>query len=220
MARVLLIHHDDIVLRSLASALQKQHEFAAINNLVKGVKSITKLNPDVIIVGHDRKKKEGARLLHFLRENTVRIPVIVVVSAGGGVAQPLLMKLGAKGLLEYPVSEHEINQAIESALKSRAAELEGPRPITQEELNSNLSVLESTLNRDMKCFAGKNQVYIQSTILGAGVRTRPRIALRCSLRAEFGLDRDVYYEYIRDICCGDPEQCEAVQRFKAGRESA
>ncbi len=220
MARVLLIHHDALILRSLAATLQHRHEFAAIDNLVKGVKAIATLKPDVIIVGHDRKKQEGARLLHFLRENTIRIPVIVVVSAGGGVAQPLLTKLGARGLLEYPVSEHEMNQAIEAALQARATELLGPRPITQEELNSNLSMLESSLNRDMKCFAGRNQVYLQSTILGVGVRTRPRIALRCALRAEYGLDRDVYYEYIRDVCCRDPDQCEAVQRFKAGRESA
>ena len=219
MARVLVINHNTEILRHLAKNLENHHEFMAIDNLLTGVKHLPKIVPDVVVVGQDKKKKEGLRLLRYLRTNAIRVPVIVVLSAGGGAWQPMLMKLGAKRLLEHPVDEDELNEAILAAVKGRAEELAGPRPITNEELRSNLTVLETTLNKKMKCFAGKNQVFIQSQILG-GATTKPRIMLRCSLRAEYGLSRDMYYEYIRDICCEDPGQCEAVQRFNAERESA
>ena len=219
MARVLVIHHNKEILRRLATLLDNHHEFMAIDNLLSGVKQLPKIEPDAIVVGHDKKKKEGVRLLRYLRTNAIRTPVIVVLSAGGGVWQPMLMKLGAKRLLEHPVDESELNEAIRAVVKVRAQELAGPRPITNEERRSNLSILETTLNRKMKCFAGKNQVFIQSQILG-GATTRPRIMLRCPLRAEYGLNRDVYYEFIRDICCEDSGQCEAIQRFNAERESA
>ncbi len=86
-------------------------------------------------------------------------------------------------------------------------------PVTEFEKKTNLTVLQHELHRQMKCFAGKNQVYLQSIILDNGQKTRPRIALKCSLRDEAGLDRDVYYEYIKDTCCGDPRTCPAYQMF-------
>jgi hypothetical protein len=33
------------------------------------------------------------------------------------------------------------------------------------------------------------------------------------LRKDIGLDPTVHYEHIRDICCGDPEKCEAYRHF-------
>lgn len=89
----------------------------------------------------------------------------------------------------------------------------GP-PLTPEELTTNLSVLERNLNRAMKCTAGRNQVYIRSLLTGS-TTTRPRIALKCPLRRDIGQPAEVFYEHIRDLCCGDPEQCEAWQAFKA-----
>jgi len=219
VARVLVIHHNQEILHQLAKLIKNHHEFMAIDNLLSGVKHLPKVVPDVIVVGQDKKKKEGVRLLRYLRTNAIHVPVIVILSAGGGVWQPMLMKLGAKRLLEHPVGEDELNEAISAAIKVRAEELAGPRPITNEERRSNLSLLETALNQKMKCFAGKNQVFIQSQILG-GSTTKPRIMLRCPLRAEYGLSRDMYYEFIRDICCTEPGQCEAIQRFNAERESA
>lgn len=89
----------------------------------------------------------------------------------------------------------------------------GP-PLTAEELTANLSELEDRLNRDMKCTAGKNQVYIRSLLIGCST-TRPRIALKCPLRRDIKLLPDVYYEHIRDVCCTDPNLCEAWRNFKA-----
>jgi len=88
----------------------------------------------------------------------------------------------------------------------------GP-PLSDEELNRNLSDLERELNARMVCTAGKNQVYIRSLLTGNGT-TQPRIALKCSLRRDIGLDPDVFYEYIRDVCACDPQQCPAYQNFQ------
>ena len=78
-------------------------------------------------------------------------------------------------------------------------------------------MLERHLNERMKCFAGRNKVYLQALVLTAGT-TPPRIALKCRLRADYGLNPDLYYEFIRDACCTDPSRCEAVQRFMAERD--
>ena len=87
----------------------------------------------------------------------------------------------------------------------------GP-PVTEDELRANLSVLEQKLNREMKCHAGRNQVYLRSLLTGRST-TRPRIALKCHLRRDIGQTPEVFYEYIRDFCCRDPESCEAYQNF-------
>ena len=89
----------------------------------------------------------------------------------------------------------------------------GP-PLTPEELSRNLTLLERHLNRVMKCTAGKNQVYIRSLLTGQNT-TRPRIALKCPLRRDIGLTPEVFYEHIRDVCCGKHEECPAWQNFQA-----
>jgi len=219
VTRVLIIHHDSSIRAALALLAGLRYEVSEAKHLVEGIKQIAKNKPDLIVVGHDSAKEEGARLLRYMRDNVLKIPVVVVFSGGAGVFQPLLMKLGAKAFVEYPVDQSRFDEAVTAALQGHRETHAGPPPISEEELNSNLSVLETELNKRMKCFAGKNQVYIQSMILG-GATSKPRICLKCSLRSEFGLNREVYYEFIRDVCCGDPSRCEAVQLFEAARESA
>ncbi len=94
----------------------------------------------------------------------------------------------------------------------KTGEAFGP-PLTPEELTTNLSDLERKLNREMKCTAGKNQVYIRSLLTGHST-TRPRIALKCPLRRDIGEPAEVFYEHIRDVCCCDPNTCEAWLAFK------
>jgi hypothetical protein len=89
----------------------------------------------------------------------------------------------------------------------------GP-PITPEELTANLSALQHQLNHDMKCHAGKNQVFLRSLLTGRST-TRPRITLKCALRRDIHQTPEVFYEHIRDVCCKDPQQCEAYRAFKA-----
>jgi hypothetical protein len=88
----------------------------------------------------------------------------------------------------------------------------GP-PITDEERSTNLSVLENKLNKEMKCPAGRNQVYVRSLLTGGGT-TQPRIALKCHLRRDAGLTPEIFYEEIRDMCCSNPDNCPAWQQLK------
>ncbi len=100
------------------------------------------------------------------------------------------------------------------ARKGRTVEEAFGPAITEEEMRSNLTVLETDLNKRMKCVAGKNQVYIRSLLTGRST-TRPRIALRCTFRKDIGQEPHVFYEHIRDVCCCDPQQCEAYRAFQA-----
>ncbi|MFQ5807871.1 MAG: hypothetical protein ACE5I3_15605 [Phycisphaerae bacterium] len=104
----------------------------------------------------------------------------------------------------------------EHKLRKRAAspseEDFGP-PIAPDEQGANLSTLERSLNQEMKCHAGKNQVFIRSLLTGTGA-TQPRIMLKCPLRKDIGLKQGVFYEHIRDVCCSVPEKCEAYRKFK------
>ena len=88
----------------------------------------------------------------------------------------------------------------------------GP-PLTPDELTGNLSEIQNELNEQMKCPAGRNQVYVRSLLTGTST-TRPRIALKCALRRAIGEQPDVFYEHICDVCCHDPEACEAWRAMK------
>jgi hypothetical protein len=90
------------------------------------------------------------------------------------------------------------------------AEAFGP-PISPEEQSSNLNLLERELNDAMKCPAGRNQVYVRSLLTGSGT-TKPRIALKCQLRKEIGMEPNIFYEDIKNVCCGDHQSCPAWQK--------
>src|SRR5512147_532391 len=91
--------------------------------------------------------------------------------------------------------------------RMRTNEAFGP-PLTPEELTGNLSKLQNELHSRMKFPAGRNQVYVRSLLTGTAT-TRPRIALKFSLRRVIGQTPEVFYEHIRDVCCCDPDLCEA-----------
>lgn len=219
VARVLIIHHDTPIRTKLEDLIRSRHDLEGAKDLMSGVKQLARRRPDVIVIGEDTKKEEGTRLLKYLKDNEIKIPVVVVASRGTGTHQPIAMKLGARAFIEFPVDEGRLESAISSALSAHAASLAGPPPITEDEQRGNLTMMEKQLNQRMKCFAGRNQVFLQSIVLG-GATTRPRICLKCSLRGEYGMNKDVYYEWIRDVCCTDPMKCEAARKFQIERESA
>ena len=155
----------------------------------------------------------------WLRARVLDTPVIVLLGRAGAVYKPALQELGAAAVLDYPLDRTRLKSQIAAALESAQQAAAGPPPVTEEELRSNLSLLETSLNRNMRCVAGRSQVFIQSLLAGV-MPTRPRICLRCPLRAEYGMPREVYYEYIRDVCCKEPDRCEAFRRFRETRETA
>ncbi len=218
MPKALIVHHDKHTRSVLEGLLKDRYLIEGAKNVKAGAKQMIKGKPDVVVIGQDTKE-EAARLLTYMRDNQMKKPAVVVVLARGmGMHQQKMMKLGAKGMVEYPVEKDRLCETIHKAMRQVEVVAAGPPPITQEELDSNLSMLENQLNQKMKCFAGRNQVFIRSMITG-GVAPQPRICVRCPLREEFGLNREVFYEFIRDVCCSEPGQCEAVQLFRS-RESA
>ena len=113
--------------------------------------------------------------------------------------------LGGKGKQPAPApAKGGLSAKVEAAF--------GP-PLTAEEQKGSLSELERRLNKEMKCQAGKNQVFIRSLLTATGT-TKPRIALKCHLRKDIGLTQEVFFEHIRDVCCSNPDGCEAYKKFK------
>lgn len=101
----------------------------------------------------------------------------------------------------------------DSSAATEAKQRVQPPALRPEELRGNLNRLQNDLNREMKCPAGKNQVYIRSLVTMQGT-TPPRIALKCSYRRDVGESVDVYLDEMRRLCCGDPQQCSAYRAFQ------
>lgn len=215
MARILILHPQRSARRFLEEHARKHHEVSVVSDVSGAVKFIGRIRPQLVVAGIDGRRKDALELLRLLRQDRKKVLTIVVASAGEGRFEPLAMKLGASAFLEYPVEQAVFDQAVSKVISADwSAKGEQP-PITEEELQANLTELEAELNVRMQCFAGKNQVYLQSFILGGGRTSKPRIALKCPLRQEYGDPPNVYYEYIRDVCCSNPAACSAYQTFKA-----
>ena len=215
MARILIVHSDRTARKFLIGRSEVHHEVRAVDNLGRAMKSISSFRPNLILAGLNGRRTEGLDLLHSMKRARIALPVVICADASAGALQPMAMKLGARAFLEYPMEPEALDRAISEAMfGKRDAALSAP-PVTREEARRNLSELEQEMNQRMVCFAGMNQVYLQSLILGNGQTTKPRIALKCSIRKRFGHPPDVYYEYIKDVCCSKPEVCPAYQEFQA-----
>lgn len=213
-SKIVLIHSDKRVRRGLEAMCSLHHKPIAVGDVKTGLKMILKVSPALAVVGLDSHKKEALQLLRHMKSYGSAVPVIVVAGSGAGALQMQAMKAGAKGFLEYPVDQARFDREITRVLQTRLDLTATLPPITDEEKGANLSDLERTLNRKMKCHAGRNQVHLQSLIIGL-TKIRPRISLQCAMRALFNMQANVYYEYIRDVCCNDPGACTAVQQFEA-----
>ncbi|HNQ24428.1 MAG TPA: hypothetical protein PKK06_15185 [Phycisphaerae bacterium] len=218
MARILLIHSDGNARKFLEARAGGRHQVHSVGDMARGIRALEGMGPDLLIAGIDHHKPEALDLLRYLRRNGRKVPVLLVGPAGAGVLQPAAMKLGAAAFLEYPVEQLTLEQAISDALeqaRDRERSSAGRLPrLASEEETGNVSQLQERLNERMECFAGKNQVYLQALILGPGQKSKPRVALKCPLRKQYGYPPDVYYEYIRDVCCGRPSECPAFRTFQ------
>ena len=213
-SKVVVIHRDKGVRHGLEAMCSVHHDPIAVADVKSGLKMILKVAPALAVVGLDARKKEALQLLRYMKSYGSVVPVIVVAGQGAGALQMQTMKAGAKGFLEYPIDQSRFDREIARVLQTKLDVTDTIPPITDEEQDANLSDMERTLNRKMKCHAGRNQVHLQSLIIGL-TKTKPRISLKCSLRADFNMQPNVYYEYIRDVCCNDPSACPAVQQFEA-----
>lgn len=216
MARVLVVHRDGGARQMTEAMLRPRHTVTLCRDYVAALRAMRVQRPAIVVAGIDADHHDAILLLRHIRELGIRLPVVVLAGRGAGPQQPLAMKLGAAAFLEHPVDVDRLTQAVDAALDRAAKAADDIPAVTDEEAAANLTELEKQLNARMKCFAGKNLVYLQSFI-GMGTRSRPRICLKCPLRKEYGLSPNVYYEFIRDVCCSDPAQCEAFQKFQSER---
>ncbi|MCP4247903.1 MAG: response regulator [bacterium] len=214
MARVLILHPERAARKTLEQHAGQNHQVTTAPDVRAAFKALAKTRPALVVAGLNGKRRDALEFLGQLKREGNKQPTIVVASDGGGLYEPLAMKLGAAAFLEYPVEQLTLDRAISKVLTADYSEKGDQPPVTDEERNANLTDLEADLNHRMKCFAGKNLVYLQSFILGGGRTSKPRIALKCPLRQEYGDPPNVYYEYIRDVCCSNPEACSAHQTFK------
>ncbi len=217
MPKVVLIHHDKATLALLEALFKSRFDVQVARDVATGSSILAKSKPDLVLVGHQARSSEAVSLVTWMRDNRVKVPVVVALGANADPIQPRLLKLGVRGFVEHPPDRRRVQQAIDKAVKFHKATQAPAPPVTAEEARANLSVLENQLNRAMKCFAGTNKVFILSQI---GSMAKPRICLKCPLRPEFGLPANVYYQFIRDVCCGQPDKCEAYSAFQLTRESA
>lgn len=213
MPKVLIIHHDAAVREKLAKTVADHHQPIVADNINAGLKGIRQYRPDVGLGGLDGKQLSLLTLLKFLKDNEFDIPMLVIASSDAGQQQPTAMKLGAKAFIEYPTAPERLLAHIAMSLQDFHDKRHRAVPLTPAEQNGNLSDIERTFNRQMRCFAGKNQVFLQSLITGSH-KTQPRICLKCPLRKEFGYTERIYHDYIRDVCIADHEACPAVQQFQ------
>ena len=215
MSKILIVHRQRGPRKYLEGRAAQHHEAKTASGLADAMRAVTSSRPDVIVAGLDVKKPEAFDLLRFLKRNGARIPVVLVGPPAAVVHKAMAMKLGAAGFVEYPMEQDAFDRAITNAQQHDQDAYGSIPPITPYELDANLTELEKKLNRHMVCFAGRNQVYLQSLIMGNGKPSKPRVALKCALRKQFGHTPNVYFEYIRDVCCGDPTSCPAHQEFRA-----
>ena len=214
MARILLVHRDRKARKFIEERASVHHEVRAVDSLGKATRAIATTRPQVLLAEINGKSNDALDLLRYMKRNRIDLPVILVGGARAGMLKHFAMKLGAKAYIEYPMEQHAFDEAISGSFQADREAHGGVPPITREERDANISELEKDLNRHMVCIAGKNQVYIQALIEGMGRTSKPRVALKCQLRKQFGHPPDVYYEYIRDMCCGDPTACPAFQEFQ------
>lgn len=215
MAYILVVHSERGPRKFVEARAGIHHEVKAVGDIAKAIKLLSSSKLDLIIAELNTKRSASMNLLRHLKRNRIDVPVVLTGAGAAGLLAPVSRKLGAAAFMEYPMEQETLDRAISKALQEDKEAHGAIPPITEEEHDANISQLEQHLNRQMVCFAGKNQVYIRSIIEGAGRTSKPRVALKCALRKQFGYPQDVFFEYIRDVCCGDPTSCPAHQEFKA-----
>ena len=172
--------------------------------------------PGLIVAVLEVKTKAAIKVLRRLNALHMSIPIVLIVARGAEALVPLARELGVCFFVHRPLHAEDLDHVVHQALNNGKQTQAGSPPLTVEERGRNLTLLADQLNSEIKCSAGKQQVFLHSFIEEVGRTTTPRVTLRCPLREGLGLQPYVYYEHIRDVCCAAPERCEALQAYTAG----
>ena len=171
--------------------------------------------PGLIVAVLEVKTKAAIKVLRRLNALHMSIPTVLIVARGAEALVPLARELGACFFVHRPLHAEDLDQVVHQALNNGKLTQAGPPPLTAEERGRNLTLLVDQLNSEIKCSAGRHQVFLHSFVEEVGRTTTPRVTLRCPLREGLGLQPYVYYEHIRDVCRAAPERCKALQAYTA-----
>lgn len=170
--------------------------------------------PTLIVAALDLKYQDTLLLLQCLHNSHSSAPVVAIAKGAARGLESTARSLGVRFFVHNPGNASEIHVAMQQAVRSTPHTPTPEPPITSEESSQNISVLVNHLNETMKCHAGSGRVFLHSFIKW-GQQAVPRVCLRCPIRVSLGLPDYVYYEHIRDLCCGTPGKCEAMNTHRA-----
>ena len=171
--------------------------------------------PGLIVATLDAESKAAIKVLRHLNALHLSIPVVLIVAHGAETLVPVARELGARFFVNRPLHAGDLDSVLRQALKNGKLTPAAPPPLTAEETGRNLSRLVDRLNSEIRCSAGKHQVFLHSFVEGVGCKTVPRATLRCPLREALGVQPYVYYEHIRDVCCAEPQECNTLRAYTA-----
>ncbi len=170
--------------------------------------------PAVIVLTFQQYVTGVVEVVMYLRRIGAQLPVILLAGKASPAYLPLWQELGVRPV-QGELRGTQFSEVLRAALTNFQPTTFEPPPLTNEEQGANIGRLADDLNRRIRCGAGKSQVFLHSFVEGIGQKTTPRITLRCPLRTELSLENYVYYEHIRDVCCGAAESCAALRAYAA-----
>jgi len=124
MARILLIDDDDALLNVLSLALEDAaHQVTTARDGAEGLVAISKSKPELIISDINMPRVDGFSLLRKLREQGLRMPIILLTSRDNEIDEALGLELGADDYVAKPFSTRVLMARVMSLL--RREELRG-----------------------------------------------------------------------------------------------
>ena len=151
----------------LANNILKPNGYRVITAMdgQRGLKSILKDRPDLVILDLNMPKMDGLEVLAALQEREVRIPVILTTFYGSEQVAEQALRLGAANYIVKPYKVTDMLQAVEKALASRPppvspAEPEAPEEQAEPETMIPLTRQVERWMRDMNILTGVGKALV------------------------------------------------------------
>lgn len=198
------------VVRGKVTVLKSLHALRKYKSRYSG-------DPVILVIALPNNIEAAIEALAHLRRAGSGWPILLVMdTVRHAVHMPLMRELGVKYFLPLPLQGAELADALRTASgEGVQPPLQNAPPLTIDEQGTNIEEMAKKLNKCIRCGAGQNQVFLHSYVEDVGRKSKPRITLRCPLRAELHLEPYVYYEHIRNVCCRNIGVCAVLQTYAA-----
>jgi CheY-like chemotaxis protein len=140
--RILVVDDTDDIRDIVINNILKPYAFDYIEagDGLEALEEIKANAPDLVLCDLQMPRMDGIGLLHKLREEKIRIPVVLMTSYGSEEIAVEVFRLGVRDYVIKPFTEEDLLSAIESALAETRLRNE------RDQLTENLA----TLNVDLK----------------------------------------------------------------------